>query len=129
MSSQRRRRKLDFCATRGLVAVKAIMTIRSFDLLQPRSLAEASDLLLKHGDEARPIAGGTTLVILMKQRALHYPYLVDLQGFPGSIRSRRRRTAFASVRWSRIGASSFRRLCGTHFRLSQTHSALSAMCG
>jgi carbon-monoxide dehydrogenase medium subunit len=59
------------------------MTIRSFDLFQPRSLAEASALLLKHGDEARPIAGGTTLVILMKQRAAHYPYLVDLQSIPG----------------------------------------------
>jgi carbon-monoxide dehydrogenase medium subunit len=59
------------------------MTIRSFDLLQPRSLAEASDLLLKHRDEARLIAGGTTLVILMKQRAVHYPYLVDLQSIPG----------------------------------------------
>ena len=59
------------------------MTIRSFDLLQPRSLYEASELLLKHRDEARPIAGGTTLVILMKQRAVHYPYLVDLQSIPG----------------------------------------------
>jgi carbon-monoxide dehydrogenase medium subunit len=59
------------------------MTIRSFDLLRPRSLAEASELLVKHGDEARPIAGGTTLVILMKQRALYYPYLVDLQSIPG----------------------------------------------
>jgi carbon-monoxide dehydrogenase medium subunit len=59
------------------------MTIRSFDLLQPHSLAEASELLLKHRVEARPIAGGTTLVILMKQRAVHYPYLVDLQSIPG----------------------------------------------
>lgn len=59
------------------------MTIRSFDLLQPHSLAEASELLLKHRDEARLIAGGTTLVILMKQRAVHYPYLVDLQSIPG----------------------------------------------
>jgi carbon-monoxide dehydrogenase medium subunit len=59
------------------------MTIQSFDLLQPRSLAEASELLVKHGDEARPIAGGTTLVILMKQRAVHYPWLVDLQSVPG----------------------------------------------
>jgi aerobic carbon-monoxide dehydrogenase medium subunit len=59
------------------------MTIRSFDLLQPRTLAEASELLLQHRDEARPIAGGTTLVILMKQRAVHYPYLVDLQSIPG----------------------------------------------
>jgi aerobic carbon-monoxide dehydrogenase medium subunit len=59
------------------------MTIRSFDLLQPQSLAEASDLLVKHDDDARPIAGGTTLVILMKQRAVYYPCLVDLQSIPG----------------------------------------------
>lgn len=59
------------------------MTIRSFDLLQPRSLPEAVELLRKHGDDARAIGGGTTLVILMKQRALHYPYLVDLQTIPG----------------------------------------------
>jgi carbon-monoxide dehydrogenase medium subunit len=59
------------------------MTIRSFDLLKPRSLSEASELLLRHGDQARLIAGGTTLVILMKQRALHYPYVVDLQAISG----------------------------------------------
>ena len=59
------------------------MTIRSFDLLQPRSLVEAVELLQKHGDDARAIGGGTTLIILMKQRALHYPYLVDLQTIPG----------------------------------------------
>jgi aerobic carbon-monoxide dehydrogenase medium subunit len=59
------------------------MTIKSFDLLQPRSLPEAVELLAKHGEEARVIGGGTTLVILMKQRALYYPYLVDLQTIPG----------------------------------------------
>jgi carbon-monoxide dehydrogenase medium subunit len=59
------------------------MTIRSFELLQPRSLDEAVALLEKHGDDARAIGGGTTLVILLKQRALHYPYLVDLQTIPG----------------------------------------------
>jgi len=59
------------------------MTIRSFELLQPHSLPEAVELLQKHGDDARAIGGGTTLVILMKQRALHYPYLVDLQTIPG----------------------------------------------
>jgi aerobic carbon-monoxide dehydrogenase medium subunit len=59
------------------------MTIQSFDLLQPRSLSEASQLLMRHNDDARIIAGGTTLVILMKQRAVHYPCLVDLQSVPG----------------------------------------------
>ena len=59
------------------------MTIEAFELLRPKSLGEASELLLKYGEEARPIAGGTTLVILMKQRAVHFPYLVDLQEIPG----------------------------------------------
>ena len=59
------------------------MTVGAFDLLRPESLAEASELLLKYGEEARPIAGGTTLVILMKQRVLHFPFLVDLQGIAG----------------------------------------------
>jgi len=58
------------------------MTIRSFELLQPRSLEEAVTFFQKHGDDARALGGGTTLVILMKQRALHYPFLVDLQTIP-----------------------------------------------
>ena len=59
------------------------MTIRSFDLLQPRSLPEAVEMLARHGDDVRALGGGTTLIILMKQRALYYPYLVDLQTIPG----------------------------------------------
>jgi carbon-monoxide dehydrogenase medium subunit len=58
------------------------MTIRSFELLQPVSLAEAAGLLTEYGDDIRLLGGGTTLVILMKQRALHYPYLIDLQMIP-----------------------------------------------
>ena len=59
------------------------MTIPAFDLLKPATVAEASEMLRVHGDEARPIAGGTTLVILMKQRALRFSHLVDLQSIPG----------------------------------------------
>jgi carbon-monoxide dehydrogenase medium subunit len=59
------------------------MTIRSFDLLQPQSLPEAVEMLTQHGDDARALGGGTTLIILMKQRALYYRYLVDLQTIPG----------------------------------------------
>jgi carbon-monoxide dehydrogenase medium subunit len=59
------------------------MTIRSFELFQPGSLAEAAGLLTEYGDDARVLGGGTTLVILMKQRALYYPYLIDLQTIPG----------------------------------------------
>jgi carbon-monoxide dehydrogenase medium subunit len=59
------------------------MTIQAFDLLQPRSLTEAVEMLARHGEDCRPIGGGTTLIILMKQRAVHYRYLVDLQTIPG----------------------------------------------
>jgi carbon-monoxide dehydrogenase medium subunit len=59
------------------------MTIRSFELLEPHSLPEAAGLLTEYGDDARVIGGGTTLIIMMKQRALHYPYLVDLRLIPG----------------------------------------------
>jgi len=59
------------------------MTIPAFELLRPKTLTEASELLLKHGEDARVIAGGTTLVILMKQRTVYYPYLIDLQGISG----------------------------------------------
>ncbi len=74
------------------------MTIRAFELLKPSSLAEASELLVRHGENARPIAGGTTLVILMKQRSVHYPYLVDLQGISGLDHISR------DGEWIRIGA-------------------------
>ena len=80
------------------------MTIRSFELLQPRSLPEAVALLQKHGDDARAIGGGTALVILMKQRALYYPYLVDLQTIPGLIQIAKEHDAI------RIGALATHRM-------------------
>ena len=59
------------------------MTIASFDLLQPRSLEEAVALLQQYGDDSRPLGGGTTLIILLKQRVVRYRVLVDLQSIPG----------------------------------------------
>src|SRR5438128_9237271 len=54
-----------------------------FTLLKPSSLREASEMLLEHGDEARPIAGGTALQIFRHLGLLHVPYLVDLSGISG----------------------------------------------
>jgi carbon-monoxide dehydrogenase medium subunit len=54
-----------------------------FTLLRPTSLVEASQLLLKHGDDARPLAGGTALQIFRHLGLLRLPYLVDLAGIPG----------------------------------------------
>lgn len=54
-----------------------------FTIEQPASLAEASRLLLPGGDDARPYAGGTELLLVMKHGGLRYDCLVDLKTIPG----------------------------------------------
>jgi carbon-monoxide dehydrogenase medium subunit len=50
-----------------------------FDYRVPTSVDEAVELLNNYGDDARPIAGGTALVILMKQRLVRPAVLVSLR--------------------------------------------------
>jgi carbon-monoxide dehydrogenase medium subunit len=50
-----------------------------FEFRSPASLQEALGLLREHGDDAKLIAGGTALVILMKQRLVRPAVLVSLQ--------------------------------------------------
>jgi aerobic carbon-monoxide dehydrogenase medium subunit len=50
-----------------------------FTYLEPRNIDEALDLLARHGEEAKLIAGGTGLVNLMKQRLVHPAYLIGLR--------------------------------------------------
>jgi carbon-monoxide dehydrogenase medium subunit len=53
-----------------------------FDYLQPKTLKSALALLEKHGDEARAIAGGTSLLIMMRQRLLMPKVVVSLSDIP-----------------------------------------------
>jgi carbon-monoxide dehydrogenase medium subunit len=53
-----------------------------FDYFEPRSIAEACGLLDKHGDEARLIAGGTALLIMMRLRVLNPRVVVSLGKLP-----------------------------------------------
>ncbi|MGQ0571970.1 MAG: FAD binding domain-containing protein [Armatimonadota bacterium] len=53
-----------------------------FTIAQPETLDEASALLLAH-EESRVIAGGTALVILMKEGLLHPTYLIALRRIAG----------------------------------------------
>lgn len=48
----------------------------------PKSISEACRLLAKYGDEARAIAGGTVLVLLMNKRISRPGYLIDLATIP-----------------------------------------------
>ncbi len=56
--------------------------MNDFDYQAPTSLDEALSLLQQRGDEARVIAGGTALVILMKQRLVRPELLISLRRVP-----------------------------------------------
>ncbi len=49
----------------------------------PTTLDDALGLLEEYGEAARPIAGGTALVVLMKQSLLAAEHLVSLERIPG----------------------------------------------
>ncbi len=57
--------------------------LRPFELHEPTSVAEASDLLARHGDAARIYAGGTELILAMKEGLVHYEHLVNVKTIPG----------------------------------------------
>src|SRR6266571_4034220 len=54
-----------------------------FTIDQPASLTEASELLLEYGEDGRAYAGGTELLLAMKQGGLRYRHLVDIKTVPG----------------------------------------------
>jgi carbon-monoxide dehydrogenase medium subunit len=55
----------------------------SFSYHRPATLAEAVNLLVDLGDEARPLAGGHSLVPMMKLRLATPGHLIDLHGVAG----------------------------------------------
>lgn len=57
--------------------------IRPFRYLEPKGLEEALDLLTRFGEDARPMAGGTALVMLMKEGLVAPGVVVNLKRIPG----------------------------------------------
>ncbi|MFK5979641.1 MAG: xanthine dehydrogenase family protein subunit M [Rhizobiaceae bacterium] len=51
----------------------------SFEYYRPSQVSEAIKLLTTHGDDARVMAGGHSLIPMMKLRMADIPHLVDLQ--------------------------------------------------
>jgi carbon-monoxide dehydrogenase medium subunit len=54
--------------------------IRDFEYLSPKTLKEALTLWDKYGDEAKVIAGGQSLLVLMRQGLVAPKYLIDIKG-------------------------------------------------
>ncbi len=57
--------------------------LRRFEIHQPASALEASQMLSHYGDEAGVYAGGTELLLAMKHEALSYRHLIDVKVIPG----------------------------------------------
>src|SRR5215831_8695620 len=55
----------------------------AFEYHAPTSLAEATQLLARLGDDAKVLSGGQSLIPLMKLRLAMPKHVVDLNGIPG----------------------------------------------
>lgn len=55
----------------------------SFDYSSPATLQEALTLLQKHGDDAKILAGGHSLIPMMKLRLASPAHLIDINNIPG----------------------------------------------
>ena len=59
------------------------MKAPAFDYIKPGSLAEVFDLLAQHGDEAKLLAGGQTLMATLNMRLSQPGLLIDITGLAG----------------------------------------------
>ena len=59
-----------------------MMPLRKFSIHQPKSVAEASQMLAQYGEKGRLYAGGTELLLAMKHDLLRYEHLVDVKTIP-----------------------------------------------
>jgi len=54
--------------------------IAAFEYFAPKTVREALSLLAKYKEEAKMIAGGQSILVVMKQRLLTPEYLIDIKG-------------------------------------------------
>jgi carbon-monoxide dehydrogenase medium subunit len=57
--------------------------LRRFHLEEPETVAEVSDLLGRFGDSAKIYAGGTELLLAMKEGLVQYERLINVKGLQG----------------------------------------------
>jgi carbon-monoxide dehydrogenase medium subunit len=54
--------------------------MKNFDYFSPQNVKEACSLLSQYPEEAKVIAGGQSLLIILKQRLISPSYLIDIKG-------------------------------------------------
>ena len=58
------------------------MILPKFEFHEPASIGDACELMARHGGKARPLAGGTDLLVNMKKKVLKPEHLVSLGRIP-----------------------------------------------
>ncbi|MEM2890875.1 MAG: xanthine dehydrogenase family protein subunit M, partial [Candidatus Hadarchaeum sp.] len=56
------------------------MPLLKFDYLKPKTIQEAVDMLAEQGGQAKILAGGTDLLVLMRDRTIRPKCLIDIKG-------------------------------------------------
>ena len=59
--------------------------MRDFYFHSPATLDDALTLLDEHQDDGRPMAGGTALIVLMKQSLVDADHIISLGRVPGRL--------------------------------------------
>jgi len=57
--------------------------MKKFDYSRPKTFEEALTLLAHYGEKAKLIAGGTDVIVMIKQKTMAPDILISLQGIPG----------------------------------------------
>ena len=57
--------------------------MKKFDYLRPKTMDETLSLLSRHGKKAALIAGGTDVMVMIKQKTMAPDVLISLHGIPG----------------------------------------------
>ena len=57
--------------------------MRNFEYFEPSTVSEATSLLAKYKEEAKIIAGGTDLLVEMKQDNIRPKYIINIKTIPG----------------------------------------------
>ena len=57
--------------------------MKKFDYFRPKTFEEALTLLAQYGEKAKLIAGGTDVIVMIKQKTMAPDVLISLQGIPG----------------------------------------------
>ncbi len=97
------------------------LLIQEFDLLEPGTVEEAVAVLAEHGKEARPMAGGTDLIVQMKMEHLRPAYVVSL----GHIEALRRIVTGDGLE---LGSTASIRAVSAHPTICEQYTALSEAC-